>query len=135
MKLTFESLCEVLEKELIQSYTEGITLSEAEKLSGQFLHAQMKVSNELAKVDLDSRMRKSGVKAVKATVYLEAVQGAEKKPTESALEHTINSNGMVSKEQEHLDRAEVSRAELERYYDIFREGHVYFRQMSKGVQG
>lgn len=135
MKVPFKELCFRLEQELVRSYSEGVSLTDAEKLAGQFLHAQMQVSTELAKVDLDARMRKSGLKAIKAAVYIESCRMTDKKPTESSLEHTINSTPIVNEEQGRLDEAETSKAEFERYYDIFREAHVYFRQMSKGVPG
>lgn len=133
--MNFKQLCEALENEVIASYTEGVTLDQAEKLAGRFLHAQMKVSNELKTADLDARTRKSGVKAVRAAIYLDIVQSSEKKPTEGALEHMINTNGVVSNEQSAFDSAEVEKANLERYYDIFASAHVYFRQMARGVQG
>lgn len=130
--MSFKQLCEVLESEIQSSYMEGVTLEKAEKLAGQFLHAQMRVSEEIKKSSLDARMRKSGVKAVKAAVYSEACSKSDKKPTESALEHTLNSSGLVSAEQEAFDRAEVDCEELERYYNIFREAHIYFRGIAKG---
>lgn len=130
--MNFKNLCETLENKIQSAYTSGTTLDEAEKLAGEFLYAQLKVSEELKLADLDSRMRKSGLKAVKATVYMEACSKTDKKPTETQLEHILNTNSLVQAEQESLDTSEVSRDSLERYYDIFREAHVHFRQLSKG---
>ncbi len=121
-----------LETQIQSSYSEGVTLDQAEKLAGRFLHAQMQVSTELRKSDLDARMRKSGLKAVKAAVYTDTCSKADKKPTEGALEHLINMNELVSGEQDALDRAEVNRDELERLYSIFQQAHVYFRQIGRG---
>lgn len=129
---SFKDFCESIEIKIIATYDEGVTLGEAEKLAGEFLHAQMVVSAELKKADLDSRMRKSGVKAVKAAIYTETCAKSEKKPTESALEHLINMNELVSSEQDELDKAEVDRDSLERYYNIFREAHIHFRGIAKG---
>lgn len=131
----FEDFCTTMENEIARSYTDGVTLDEAERLAGKFLHAQMQVSAELRKLDLDSRMRKSGLKAVKAAVYTDACAKLDKKPTESALEHTINLNEMVSAEQDALDTAESSRDELERLFSVFQASHVHFRQMSKAQFG
>lgn len=129
----FDTLCEALESEIERSYTEGgVTLEEAEKLAGQFLHAQIKVSTELRKSDLDSRMRKSGLKAVRASVYIDAATKGEKKPTEAAIEATITTHEIVQSEQDSLDKAEVRRDELQRLFGVFKEAHVHFRQMSKG---
>jgi hypothetical protein len=128
----FESIIADLEAKIEASYTEGVTLEEAEKLAGRFLHAQMQVSGELRKADLNSRMRKSGLKAVKAAVYMDIIAKSEKKPTESQMDHMINTNELVSPEQDALDLAETSRDELERLFGVFQAAHVHFRQMSKG---
>lgn len=115
------------------SYEAGITTVEAEKLAGEFLHAQIAVSSELAKLDLNARMRKAGLKAVRSAVRTEEVQKHDKKPTESALEDVINLSSLVQGEQDALDTAEVSRDELERLYNIFREAHLHFRTIAKGA--
>ena len=130
--MKFQELCKQLETKIQNSYENGVTLEEAEKLAGEFLKAQMTVSNELQTADLDSRMRKSGVKAVRAAVYMKACAESDKKPTENALENTMNTNELVQTEQDALDRAEVERDSLKRYYDIFRECHIYFRGIAKG---
>lgn len=124
-----------LEAKIESSYTEGVTLEQAEKLAGEFLHAQMQVSAQLRTGDLDARMRKSGVKAVRAAIYLDIVSKAEKKPTEGQIDHMINTNDLVASEQDSLDKAEVSRDELERLYNVFNSAHVYFRQLSRGSLG
>lgn len=128
----FESVCEELESIIQNAYENGVTLEEAEKHAGRFLHAQMVVSAELKNADLDARMKKSGVKAMRALAYGQACEGKDKKPTESALEHAMNTHELVQTEQNSLDTAEVSKDELTRYYNIFREGHIYFRGIGKG---
>lgn len=128
----FKTLCEKLEAEIIQSYTEGVTLEDAEKLAGQFLHAQMRVSEELKKADLDARMRKSGLKTVKAVVYQDAIAKADKKPTEGALEHIINADELVNGEQDAFDEAEVERDNLDRYFSIFTNAYHHFKAIAKG---
>lgn len=121
-----------LEQKIQSSYTEGMTLDEAEKLAAEFLKAQIVVSRELQKEDLDSRMRKTGLKAVRAAIYSDSISKSDKKPTEAALDHMINSHEIVCNEQNALDTAESNRDELERYYNIFREAHVYYRGVAKG---
>lgn len=128
----FKTLFKELETQIQQSYTEGVTIDEAEKLAGKCLHAQILVSRELKESDLNSRMRKTGLKAVRAVVYLDIVNKSEKKPTESGLEHMLNSNFLVGKEQDELDLSESNRDELERYYSVLREAHVYFRTVCRG---
>lgn len=121
-----------LEADIVRAYTEAVTIDDAEKLAAKFLHAQMQITQELKVVGLDARMKKAGLKAVQAAVYLSETQGKEKKPTEATLQHLINTNEDVSGEQDRLDTAEVSRDFLERYYDIFANAHIYFRGIAKG---
>lgn len=128
----FVKLCKTLEEKIQAAYTEGVTMEEAEKLAGEFLYAQIQVSAELKDADMNARMRKTGVKAVKASLYLQEVQKSEKKPTETHLTSLIDSNELVQKEQDAYDAAEVDSANLERYYNIFREGHIHFRGIAKG---
>ena len=130
--MKFKELCDSLEAKIQDSYNEGVTLESAEKLAGEFLFAQMSVSAELKKADLSARMRKSGVKAVRAAVYIEAATKDPKKPTEAMLSSIVDTTDLVQSEQEELDKAEVERDELERFYSIFREAHVHFRGIAKG---
>lgn len=123
---------ETLVDKIKSSYESGITTIEAEKLAGEFLYAQIQVSTQLAKLDLDAKMRKSGVKAVRSAVRSEEVKKHEKKPTESALDDVVNLNEIVQSEQDKLDNAEVSRDELDRLFNIFKEAHIHFRTIAKG---
>lgn len=129
--MKIKELLKNLEAKIQKSYEEGVTLEEAERLAGEFLHAQLVLSGELTKADLDSRMKKSGVKAIKGAIYLEIVQKAERKPTEAQLTALIDSDKIVVEQQEGLDKAEVSREELHRYYDIFLNAHIHFRNISR----
>jgi hypothetical protein len=122
-----------LEKEIQDAYTgDGKTAEEAEKLAAKFLHAQMQISASLKVADLDARMRKAGIKTVRGTIYLDEVSKAEKKPSDVLLEQVLNINELVISAQHDYDEAEVNKAELERWYDITREAHIYFRALSKG---
>lgn len=126
------NLAKDLEKDIQNSYEGGITLPEAEKLASKFLSAQMIIANELSVVDLDARMKKSGVKAIRAAIYLDEVQKADKKPSDTLLEQKVNSNEIVLGQQEGLDTAEVERDLLQNYFNIAREGHIYFRNIARG---
>jgi len=133
--MNFQDRIKQLEDKIEASYTEGVTLDQAEKLAGEFLHAGMQVSAQLKSADLDARMRKSGVKAIRAAIYLSEVQKSDKKPSDVLLGNTVDSNELVNKEQESLDKAEASRDELERLFNVFNSAHVYFRQLSRGSMG
>lgn len=128
MKELFAELEQIIEN----TYKDGVAQDEAEKLAARFLHAQMVISNHLRTADLDARMRKSGLKTIKSTVYMEAATKGEKKPTEAMLTSIIDSHEIVNSEQSNLDKAEVSKAELERWYDICINSHIYFRNIGKG---
>jgi ethanolamine utilization protein EutQ (cupin superfamily) len=130
-----KELCKELESVIESSYTTGVTMEEAERLAARFLYGQMVLSAELRTATLDAKMRKSGVKAVRAAIYLSEVQKNEKKPSDVLLNALVDSNEIVAGEEEAMFKAEVDSDELSRYYDIFGQAHVYYRQVSKGVQG
>lgn len=128
----FKEMVQELESLIEATYEQGVTLDEAEKLAAQFLHAQLAVSRELTKADLDVRMRKSGVKAIRGAVLLDIVTKSEKKPTDSILSAQIDTDKLVLVEQEAFDRVEVDKAELERLYEVFLNAHIYYRGTARG---
>lgn len=130
--MSFKQLCNDLEKQIQESYESGVTMDDAEKLAAKFLYAQLQVSAELKKADLDSRMRKSGLKAVRAAIYMEGATKDPKKPSDVMLGSMVDMNELVIGEQEGFDTAEVNRDELERYYNIFSNAHIYYRGIAKG---
>lgn len=130
--MSFKQLCTKLEQKIKDSYENGVTLDEAEKLAAEFLYAQIQVSKELKEETLNSRMRKAGLKAVRAAILLDEIKSVDKKPTESVLQALVDSNKMVMDETDGFDKTEVQRDELERYYNVFREAHIYYRGVSKG---
>ncbi len=131
----FKELCEELVLEIQKSYTEGVTVEEAEKLAGKFLYAQIQVAEELRVSDLDTRTKKSGLKAIKAAVYMEAATKDPKKPSDTLLDQLVTMNEIVVGEQQRFDEAEVLKNHLEHYMNIFRDGHIHFRGIAKGAFG
>lgn len=121
-----------LEDRIKDSYVNGTTVEDAERLAAEFLHAQMLVSKALKSISLEARMKKQGVKAIRAAVYLDEVRKADKKPSDVLLGAMIDSNDLVSSEETAFHEAEEERDELERYYNIFRESHIYYRGIGKG---
>lgn len=132
MEDQFMAFCRKLEAKIKAAYEGGTTLDQAEKLAAEFLHAQIVVGAELQSADLDARMKKSGVKAIRAAVYLDGATKGEKKPSDTLLEAVINSDKIVQGEQDSLDLAEVRRNTMENYMSIFREAHIFFRGIAKG---
>lgn len=121
-----------LEKLIIEAYETSVNVTDAEKYAAKFLSAQLSMSDELKTADLSARMRKTGVKTLKAAVRLSEVAKHDKKPTEGALEDAVNVSSEVGKEQDALDETEADRDELERRYNIYREAHIFFRGIAKG---
>ena len=125
------NLIKNLENKIKNSYEEGVTIEVAERLAGEFLHAQMLLSAEMRKTGLDARMRKSGVKAIRAAIYMEGATKGDKKPSDVLLQAQVDMNDLVMGEQKSYDESEENFTELQRYYDIFTQAHVYFRQLAK----
>jgi hypothetical protein len=133
--MNFKEFCQKLEDKIQSTYTVGVTMEQAEHLAAEFLHAQMTVSKQLKSADLDSRMRKTGVKAVRAAIYMEASTKGDKKPTEAALAATVDMNEVVQSEQNEFDKSEVERNDLDRLYSVFQNAHIYYRGIAKGTFG
>lgn len=123
---------EELQKDIQAAYENGTTVEDAEKLAAKFLWAQMHLSTAFRNADLDCRMRKAGLKAVKATVYLEEATKSEKKPTEATLTALIDQNQHVRSEQGGLDAAEVERDYFQNCLATLKEAHVFMRNIGKG---
>lgn len=127
-----KQLIEKLSNKIKEAYESIVTVEEAEKLAGEFLHAQIIVAKELENMDLDSRMKKNGLKAVKATIYLEECSKTEKKPSDTFLSAKVDQNELVVSQQDEFDKAEVSRDSLQNYFNIFKDAHIFFRGIAKG---
>lgn len=121
-----------LEADVKRAYEEGVSLEDAERLAAKVLVVQMQIAEQLKSMDLDTRMRKTGVKAIRANTYLGIIERSEKKPTEGQLEHMVNSDKAVIIEQNLFDTTEVARDNLMLYFNIFKEAHIYFRGIAKG---
>lgn len=124
----FEELKAIVES----AYESAVDMMEAERLAARFLSAQMQIASELAKVDLDARMRKSGVKAVRAEVYKTEMAKYDKKPSDSVLEAEVNSSEIVRAEQDAFDKVDSRNEILNIYLGIFKDAHIFFRTVSKG---
>lgn len=125
-------MIEQLKKKIKDAYESGVTVSEAEKLASEFLSAQLEIAELMRKVDLDTRMRKSGLKAVRAAIYLEIATKTDKKPSDSMIEAYVNRNELVQAEQNVYDELEVELNYLRNTYDVFNNAHIHFRAISKG---
>lgn len=121
-----------LEQKIINAYTEGVTLDDAEKLAGEFLEAQIKASEEIKQLDLNARLLKSLVKQTRAEVFVTEATTPEKKPSDTLLSAMVDKNQKVQHEQGTLDLAEVDRDEILRMFNIFKDAHIFYRGVSRG---
>ncbi len=133
MRTDIEEFCQALETKIKNAYEESITVEEAEKLAAEFLHAQMIITKELQRASLDARMRRQGLKAIKAAVYLEGAKQGEKKRSDVLLSAEVDRDEIVAAEQIAFDEAEVEAEALQNYFRIFESSHVYFRNVAKGT--
>lgn len=125
-----------LRQVIVDAYEKGVTLDSAERYAALFLEAQLSVSEQLKNADLDRRMRKRGLKALKAGIRSQEIaKNPAKKPTEGVLEDTVALDPIHAQEEEAFDTAEVESEALERDYNIFREAHIYMRGVAKGNFG
>jgi hypothetical protein len=132
MNKQFLAFCESLKKDITRSYEEGVTMEEAEKLAAKFLDGSLQVGAALQVTDLDRRMKKAGVKAVRAAAYLDAASQGDKKPSDKLIEAVIDSDKVVADQQKLFDEAEVQVEALQNYLSVFHEAHVYYRGIAKG---
>lgn len=128
----FLTLCEELKNDIIKSYEEGVTLEEAERLAAKFLNGSIQVGEALRVADLDRRMKKSGVKTIRAAAYLDAASQGDKKPSDKLIEAVIDSDAVVAENQRMFDEAEVEVNVLQNYLSVFHEAHIYYRGIAKG---
>ena len=131
MKTVFD-VCSELKTIIENAYNEGVTVLEAEKLAAKTLVVRLELSQELKIVDLDSRMKKHGVKVTRADAYMEEIEKHDKKPVESFLEATVTMNGAVIEAEHDYAKADVQKEMIQNYLDIFKDAHIYFRGIAKG---
>ncbi len=120
-----------LRADIERAYSEGVSLEQAERLAAKVLLVQMEIANSLETIDLDARMKKSGLKAIQARCYARIISNADKKPTEKALEHGINADADVLAAQQALDEGAAKKESLSLYFGLFHEAHIYFRGISR----
>lgn len=132
MEPTKLSFYEELEQDIRNAYEKATDEDEAKHLAAKFLLAQLDAGRELANLDLDARMKKTGLKACKGTAYLQFASVADggKKPTEATLTSFIDTDKSVIAEQDRLDKAEVERNLVQNYLNVFSEAHIFFRKLS-----
>ena len=125
-------ICEELKLSIKSAYEQGVSIPEAEKLAARTLTVRLELADEIKIFALDSRMKKHGVKAVRAKVYMDEISKNEKKPPEAYLENAVNLSEEVAGEEENYGLSETELHRLEAYLDVFKDAHIYFRTIAKG---
>lgn len=119
-------------KEVEAVADQGITLDHAERVAGLALSTMNQLSEQLLITERNRRMRKAGLKAIKAATRQEEIKKHDRKPTESQLDDVLALNALVQQEEDGFDDAEVETELLERQFGIAKECHLYFRSVSRG---
>ena len=125
----FEALVQIVKA----AYVTGTTMEEAERHAARFLEAQLNVCAELAKLDIDARMKKNGMKAARAQCYIDECSKSEKKPSDTFLEQQVQLNTTVCAAVDLFERADARRENLTLYLGVFKDAHIYFRSIAKGT--
>lgn len=119
-------------RQLVQeAYNCPPDLREAEKIATRFVGSMLDVSMDLQKADLNARMRRTGLKAIKAAVYMKNATATDKKPSDVMLNAQVDQDKLVIDEQNAYDEAEVAADYLRNLYNTLKEAHVHFRGISK----
>lgn len=124
--------CDELHSIVISAYETGVTMDEAEKNAALCLGVQMEIATAIAPYNLDTKMRKSGLKAIKSRAYMQELSKHDKKPAEAFLDHAVAGDISVQNEETAFAKAEARKEELQSYLDVFKEAHIYFRGVAKG---
>jgi hypothetical protein len=126
-----KDLIEQLQKRVSEVYENGTTVSQSEEITHELADAEFKLVTMITPLDLDARMRRHGVKQIRAAVYLDIIKNSEKKPTEAQIAAMVDSDSLVSDAQKGYDGAEAALAEAERLLDAVHNSQVVFRTLMK----
>lgn len=126
-----KKLIEKLQARIQEVYEDGVTVTKSEDITHELADAEFKLVTMITPLDMDVRMRKHGVKQIRAAVYLDIIKNSEKKPTESQLAAMVDSDALVTEAQNSYDEAESLLAEAERLLDAVHNSQVVFRTLMK----
>ncbi len=110
----------------------GVDSSTADALAADFALARLAAIEVRKEIELKAKLKKTSVEAVRGSIYLDIVSKSEKKPTESMLEHILNTDKIVVGEENSLAKLEVETKALTEYADIFKDMHILCRKKVDG---
>lgn len=106
----------------------SISYVEAERRAGEFLVALAMITNWRHLLGND----KIKLTSVQTAVYAEEMsKGTSKTVTENKL--NAEASAAYTNARESLEEIENDLSYLKAYYDIFTNGHIFYRTMAKGV--
>lgn len=119
-------------KAILASYAEllpvsgSISIPEAERRAGEFLVAMATVA-DWRHVLADDKIR---LLSVQTTVYAEQMhKGAGKTMTQDKI--IAEASKEYTSAREELERIENDLSYLKTYYEVFNNGHLFYRQMAR----
>jgi len=108
---------------------QSVSLTEAEKRAGEFLMAMAIITEERHKLS----SKKIEYTTLQTATYAQELQkGTAKTVTENKLQAESTEDYIAVREE--LERVENDLSYLRAYYDIFHDGHIFYRTMAKGEQ-
>lgn len=120
-------------KEFIQGYAEllavgtSVSFTEAERRAGEFLSAMAQIT-DVRHLLSNEKIKLLSVQT--ATYAQELGKGTAKTVTENKT--SAEASPIYMKAREELEGIENDLSYLKAYYDIFNNGHIFYRTMAKG---
>ena len=133
--MSMNKLCEDLKAAIKKGHETDTSVSEAELLACKALDACLALADEIQSIDLKTRMRKAGVRTIRAQAYMDEIAKHDKKPAEGYLDAAIALQSAVQAAEQDLAEHEVELNRLKTYADVFAESHQYFRAIMKAGFG
>lgn len=122
------------EKDYIKEYAEklsfdtSVSYTEAERRAGDFLMVMAKIT-DIRHLFSQEKIKLLSIQT--ATYAQQMAKGTSKTVTENKL--IAEASEEYTKAREDLEGIENDLSYLKTYYEIFLNGHLFYRQMAKGV--
>lgn len=129
-----EKLIDVCLNELSLASRGECAPERAERNAALFLEVQLKLADYIADAEFKARMAKNEVERLASQKYFEFKNGAlgtDKKLTEAALEHAISKDEEVLKVKADMLKFEAEFRKWGYIINTFKDGHVFYRTLSK----
>lgn len=128
-----EKMIETCLQELSLAYQGKCNIDKAEKNAALFLEVQLMLADYVANAELKARMAKNEVERLSAEKYFmfKISLGSDKKVTEAMLENAIAKDSDVLKVKEEVAKNEADFKKWGYVMNTLKDGHIYYRTLSK----